>query len=57
MEHKKKMGRPKKNSSDILDDVIRVRSTVTWKDDCKKKAKKAGFNNLSDWFRYLADAA
>ena len=57
MEQKKKIGRPKKDSSEVLDDIIRVRSTTEWKEQCLKKAKKAGFNSLSKWFRYLADAA
>ena len=58
MEKKKETrGRKRKFDSELMDDAVKVRTTTTIKEVWAEKAEKAGYGNLSDWFRDLADAA
>jgi len=57
MEKKRKVGRPRKIEAEPMTKQIRFRTTETIGNSWEKKAEKAGFKNLSEWFRSLADAA
>ena len=49
-------GRPRKIEAEPMDDAVKVRTTTTIKEAWAQKSKRAGFTNISDWFRALADA-
>lgn len=58
MEKKKETrGRPRKIEAEVMTTTVSVRTTKIIKKGWAEKAGSAGFSNVSDWFRALADAS